>query len=670
MAPAKEYPKNLSRAPQEALEKAREYLLSIQHAEGFFWGELASNCTMEAEYVMLTTFLGSVQKTRIEKIVRHLLSRQRADGSFGQYEGSPGDLSTTTECTFALKLAGLPPSHPALQKAKTFILSKGGIPKTRIFTKIWLALFGEWPWEGTPRMPPELIFLPSWFPFNIYEFASWARATIVPMTILLTLRPTVKIPASAKLDELYPQGKKHSNFSLPKPENLFSWHGFFFLADRFLNLYEKLPFKPLRSLAIARVTEWIIRHQEADGSWGGIQPPWVYSLLALKALGYSLNHPVMKKGLEGFETFGIEEETTWRLQACVSPVWDTALACLALQESGLPPKHPALQAAARWLLKEEVRTPGDWTVKVKNVPPSGWAFEFENDWYPDIDDTACVLLALRGVRLSLPEEKEKRTAMQRAARWMAAFQCRNGGFAAFDKDNDKSYLAHLPFCDFGEVLDPPSVDVTAHVLEALAKLGLPRHHRVIRRALQFIQSEQEEDGSWFGRWGVNYIYGTGAVLPALAAIGERKTQPYIQRALKWLLDHQNQDGGWGESPASYVDFKARGRGESTPSQTAWALMGLLSFLPPGHSSIERGVTFLAKTQLEAGNWDEPQYTGTGFPGYGFGSKFEEKVRKLLKEGRELSAGFMINYHLYRNIFPLLALGRYSAAKEKKEPSDR
>lgn len=651
----------------QAVRRTQDYLLGLQDAAGWWWGELASNPTMEAEYLLLTHFLGAVDRERWRKIVNYILSQQRPDGGWGQYYAAPdGDVSTSVECYFALKVAGVPADAEAMRRARAFILGHGGVPATRVFTKIWLALFGQWEWRAIPVIPPEIVLLPPWFPINIYEFSSWSRATIVPLTIVLAYRPLCPIPPEAALDEVYPVPKGQVRWRVPRPRRLLSRRGLFWLADAALRWYEGFPWKPLRPYALRLAERWVVAHQEADGSWGGIQPPWVYSLIALKVLGYPLHHPVMAAGLRGFEAFAIEEGDTWRVQACVSPVWDTCLTMIALLDSGLPPDHPALQRAARWLLSQEIRIPGDWAVKVRGVEPSGWAFEFENDLYPDIDDTAEVLMALYRTRLPPEEEARKGEAIARGVRWLLAMQSRNGGWGAFDKDNTREVLAHIPFADFGEVLDPPSEDVTAHVVEALGRMGFPPSHPSIRRALAYLLANQEFDGAWFGRWGVNTIYGVGAVLPALEAVGEDMGQPAVRRAVAWLLAHQNPDGGWGETCASYADFTLRGKGPSTASQTAWALLALLAAGLWAHPATLRGLEYLVRTQRADGTWDEPFYTGTGFPGYGVGRRLTRPPRpgEPGHQSAALPYAFMINYHLYRIYWPLMALGRWLRWKEK------
>jgi len=622
----------------QAIDRSVDYFLRTQHPDGYWWGELESNVTMAAEYLLLTHFLGVADEARWRKVVNYLRRQARPDGTWAIYHGGPPDLNATVESYFALKLAGVPADDPLLQKARAFVLSRGGVPKVRVFTKLWLALFGQWDWDALPAMPPEAMFLPTWFPINIYEFASWARATIVPILIIWSKRPVCPVPEHARIDELFPGPRERCMRPLPRPRPLLSWRGFFWAVDRLLHRYERVALSPLRRAAIREAEKWIVARQEADGAWGGIQPPWVYSLIALKLLGYPLDHPVMKRGLEAFEeAYKVEDDEIYNPQACISPVWDTALAMIGLLDAGLPPDHEALVRAGRWLLKEQVLTGGDWQVKVKGVEPGGWAFEFDNDFYPDVDDTAEVMMALHRTRL--PEGERKRWALAKGLRWVLGMQCRDGGWAAFDKDNTRRLVTYIPFCDFGEVLDYPTEDVTAHVVEMLGLLGYGPAFPPVARALRFLRRRQNPEGPWWGRWGVNYIYGTGAVLPALRAIGEDMGRPYVRRAVHWLLDHQNPDGGWGESCASYEDPSLKGRGESTASQTAWALMALAAVAPEGADGLvweamAKGARYLVETQQEDGTWDEPQFTGTGFP-----------------------RDFYINYHLYRNYWPLMALGR-------------
>jgi len=643
----------------KSIQISHDYLLDAQHPDGYWWGELETNPTMEAEFILLNFFLGIEGKCRNRKLVNHILLKQREDGTWGQYFEAPGDLSTSAECYFALKLSGVSADEPNMIKARDFILSKGGIPKARVFTKIWFSLFGQWEWKGVPVMPAELMFIPDWFPLNLYDFSSWARATIVPMLILMDRKPVHEIPDWAAVDELFPLSRRDTDYSIKRPSKLIGWESLFYANDVILRQWERIPWKPTRGQAVRRAEKWVVDHQGTDGSWGGIQPPWVYSLMALFELGYDLDHPVMKNGLEGFESFVIEEEDTLRVQACVSPLWDTCLTMIALLDSDVSPDHPSLAKAGRFLINAQILNGGDWQVKAKGTPPGGWAFEFANEKYPDLDDTAEVVMALNKVNLGR-DEHGKSEAIDRALKWLMVMQSSNGGWASFDKDNSKGLIAKIPFSDFGETIDPPSVDVTAHILEMLGQLGVRSDQPAVKKAMAFIMNEQEYDGAWFGRWGVNYIYGIGSVLPALEALGTDMTQEFVNGAVQWLVDHQNEDGGWGESCSSYVDAAYRGRGPSTASQTAWALMALLSAGKGSSRSSKIGIEYLLSTQDSDGTWSEPYFTGTGFPGYGVGQALPDYLRPEDPgyQGNELSAGFMINYHMYRIYWPLTALGRY------------
>jgi squalene-hopene/tetraprenyl-beta-curcumene cyclase len=634
-------------AARGALDRATGHLLGLQDAEGWWKGELETNVTMDAEDLLLREFLGIRTADQTQAAARWIRSCQRADGTWSNYRGGDGDLSTTVEAYVALRLAGDSPDAAHMAEAASWIRERGGIPATRVFTRIWLALFGAWSWDDLPVMPPELIFLPAWFPLNVYDWACWARQTIVPLTIVCSFRPVRPLPFS--LIELRARpGLAAGQPGAPAD----GWSRAFAALDRVLHRYEKrISWRApaaLRNSAMRRCAEWILARQERDGCWGGIQPPWVYSLIALHLLGYELDHPVIRRGLAGLDRFTICEESpdgpVRRLEACQSPVWDTVLAMIALGDAGLEPGHPALTSAARWVLAEEIRGPGDWQVRRPALTPSGWAFEFDNDGYPDVDDTAEVLLALD--RVALPggagpgTADDARAAAVRAREWLTGMQSRDGGWGAFDADNSAALVTKLPFCDFGEVIDPPSADVTAHTVEALAAAGLA-DSKAARRGVAWLLRAQEPDGSWFGRWGANYVYGTGAVVPALIAAGVLPGKPAIRRAVDWLIAHQNPDGGWGEDMRSYEDPDWAGRGESTASQTAWALLALLAAGGPGaQEGADRGVAWLAATQRADGTWDEPQFTGTGFPG-----------------------DFYINYHLYRLVFPVSALGRYLRGAE-------
>jgi squalene-hopene/tetraprenyl-beta-curcumene cyclase len=609
-----------------ALDRATNHLLSLQHQDGWWQGELETNVTMDAEDLLLREFLGVGDDETKAAAGRWIRSQQRADGTWANFYGGPGNLSTTVEAYVALRLAGDEPDAPHMSRAAAWIREQGGVEATRVFTRIWLALSGRWSWDELPVIPPELIYLPSWFPLNIYDWGCWARQTIVALAVVQSYRPSKELPFD--ISEL-------KTGVTPAARNDDPWAKVFNGLDKALHKIT-IP-KRARRAALRRCAEWIITRQEADGCWGGIQPPWVYSLMALYLLGYELDHPVMARGLAGLDRFTIDEKVPQpdgsygavrRLEACQSPVWDTVLTMIGLADAGLPADHPALVKAANWVLDEEIRGPGDWQVRRPHTAPGGWAFEFDNDNYPDTDDTAEVILALR--RVSVPSDE----ARQRGLQWLTGMQSKDGGWGAFDADNTRALVNKLPFCDFGAVIDPPSADVTAHIVEAFAHEGQATS-RACQRGVIWLLKNQEPDGSWFGRWGANYIYGTGAVVPALIAAGVRPNKPCIRRAVAWLEAHQNEDGGWGEDLRSYDDPSLAGQGESTASQTAWALLALLAAGEAGGDAAARGVRWLASTQTAEGTWHEPWFTGTGFPG-----------------------DFYINYHLYRLAFPVSALGRY------------
>jgi len=611
----------------DAIGRAQQHLLSLQDETGWWKGALDTNVSIDAEDLMLRQFLGILQEEQTEQSAKWIRSQQRSDGSWANFFEGPLELSTTTEAYVALRLAGDPADAAHMRLASELIRDNGGLEGTRVFTRLWMSLFGLWSWDDLPTMPPEMILLPNWVPLNIYDFGCWARQTIVPLTVVASHKPIR--PIGFGINEL-------RTYAPPSPRHsITTWEGRFEQIDRALKLYERRPNRRLRQHAYRRAVEWIVRRQEADGCWGGIQPPWVYSVMALNVLGYSMDHPVIAKALSGLEGFTIVENGMRRVEACQSPIWDTALAVIALGDSGLAPNHPGMIQAADWLVDQEVRVLGDWTEQRPDLKPSGWAFEFENDNYPDIDDTAEVILALR--KVAHPDPARVENAIERATEWTLGMQSKTGDWAAFDADNTQKLCAEIPFCDFGEVIDPPSADVTAHVLEMLAHEGYGDDMRT-ERGRQRLLAEQEADGSWFGRWGANYIYGTAAALPALAALGEAPDGFATRRAVKWLEGHQNLDGGWGEDLRSYDNAALAGRGKSTASQTGWALMALLSARERS-TAVDRGIAWLIDNQREDGGWDEEQFTGTGFPG-----------------------DFYINYHIYRDVFPLTALGRYASGK--------
>jgi squalene-hopene/tetraprenyl-beta-curcumene cyclase len=614
-----------------AIKRACGHLVDRQAPAGWWKGELRTNVTMDAEDLLLRQFLGILDPADLADSARWIRSQQRADGTWATFVDGPPDLSTTIEAYAALKLAGDATAAPHMSAAREFVLARGGIEASRVFTRVWLALFGEWSWDDLPAMPPELVLLPSWVPLNVYDWGCWARQTVVPITVVATLRPVRPLPFG--LSELR-TGARPPRGATDLVSRAFT------ALDAVLKAYHRARRHPGRELAMRRAAEWILARQEADGGWGGIQPPWVYSILALHLLGYPLEHPAVAAAIGGLEGFLVREPGVdgplRRLEACQSPVWDTCLAVTALLDAGVGADDPSVAAAARWLVGEEIDVRGDWSVKRRNLAPGGWAFEFANDGYPDVDDTAEVVLALD--RIPDTVAPGAAAAAERGVDWSIGMQCGDGGWAAFDADNTRRLVEKLPFCDFGAVIDPPSADVTAHVVEMLARRG-QGHTRPAQRGVDWLLRAQEPDGSWFGRWGANHVYGTGAAVPALVAAGFGADQPAVARAVGWLQAHQNADGGWGEDLRSYTDAAWRGRGESTPSQTAWALLALLAADPAAADpAIARGVQWLIRAQRADGGWDEELFTGTGFPG-----------------------DFYINYEMYRLVFPISALGRYATA---------
>ncbi|HPX61860.1 MAG TPA: squalene--hopene cyclase [Deltaproteobacteria bacterium] len=617
----------------KSIERARDFFFREQLPDGYWWAELESNVTITAEYIMLFHFLGMVDKIRERKLANYILSKQTPEGYWTIWHNGPGDLSTTIEAYFALKLAGYPADHEAMVKARVFILANGGIIKSRVFTKTFLALFGEFAWFGVPSMPIELMLLPDWAYLNIYEFSSWARATIIPLAIVMAEQPVRKLPPRARVQELYVRPPRPTDYTFTKEHGIITWKNFFIGVDHLLKVYESSPIRPFKKRATAMAEQWILEHQEATGDWGGIQPAMLNSILALHCLGYANDHPAVVKGLEAMANFCIEDEDSIVLQSCISPVWDTALALVAMQEAGVPTDHPALIKAAQWLLDLEVRRKGDWSIKSPDLEPGGWAFEFINDWYPDVDDSGFVIMSIKDIKVR--DRKHKEQAIKRGISWCLGMQSENGGWGAFDKDNTKHILNKIPFADLEALIDPPTADLTGRMLELMGNFNYPISHPIAARALEFLKQEQEPEGPWFGRWGVNYLYGTWSVLCGLEAIGEDMNSHYVRKAVNWLKSTQNIDGGWGEVCESYYDRSLMGSGPSTASQTGWALLSLMAAGEVDSKAVVRGIEYLLATQNEDGTWDEEAFTGTGFP------KF-----------------FMIKYHIYRNCFPLTALGRY------------
>lgn len=616
-----------------AIQRSQEYLFSRQKPDGHWVEEVEANMDLSAEYIMMMQMFRLVDEQRQEKVCRYILDSQKENGSWPLHASGPGNLSTTIECYVALKMAGHDTGEEYMCRARDFILENGGLSCARAFTRIHLALMGLFSWEGVPRLPVWLVMIPPGFRFNIYGMSSWARGCVVPLCILLHLKKEYPPEQEIDLDELYVEGEENVDHSFEFTPGDTAGNCFI-LADRVLRKMEKRSIIPLEKRALARAERWILDHQEVDGAWGAIIPAMAYSVMALVALGYPLEDPVVKKGIEAIDALGIDDGDQWRLQPCTSPVWDTALTTWAMNESGVTPDDSRLVKAAGWLLPRQIRRYGDWAVKNRSGRPGGWCFEYCNDLYPDTDDTAAVILAISGVDMG-PAEKEKEQAIRKGREWVLSMQGKSGGWAAFDVDNNLGLMNSIPFADHGAMLDPDAVDLSGKILEMLSGQGYSADSEPGRRCIEFLKKQQEPEGSWFGRWGVNHLYGTCGVLSGLSSIGEDMSAPYVRRAVNWIIDHQNQDGGWGETPDSYVDRSLRGRGESTPSQTAWALLALVSAGEAGSQAAVRGVDYLLSTQHPSGRWDEEEFTGTGFPG-----------------------SYYLKYHGYRNCFPLMALGRF------------
>ena len=617
------------------IERSQRYFEREQHAEGYWHRPLEANATMDAEYVFFMHFMGRVDVERQNRIIAHLLATQLPEGCWSLYPGAPGHLSNTIEAYFAMKLAGLPATNPALVRARDFILQNGGLAKAQVFTRCFLAYFGQYPWDGLPAMPAELVLLPDWFPINIYEMSSWARGTVVPLVVLMAKRPYVPIPAEQGVSELWVKPPALADYAFPPDtQQTFTWRNFFLGLDRVLKVLGKSPVKPLRERALRKCADWILSHQDVNGGWGGIQPAMVNSVMALRVLGYGDDHPAVLKGIQAIEDFVIEEGEQLFFQPCVSPTWDTALAAKALLDSGMAPDDPALQKASDWLIENQIFAPGDWSIKNPDLEPGGWAFEFANDWYPDTDDTAVILMVLK--RISATNERAKERALTRGLNWTLGMQSRNGGWGAFDTDNLRELFNKIPFADMEAMLDQPTADLTGRHLELMGDFGYDRDMRRAKRGLAFLKKVQEPNGSWWGRWGVNYIYGTWSVLCALNAAGVDHNDPVIAKGADWLVSIQNPDGGWGEDGNSYkLEYRGYERSDSTASQTAWATLALMAAGKVDHPAVQRGIAYLIQFQGKDGLWTEPQYTGGGFP----------RV-------------FYLRYHGYSKFFPLWALARY------------
>ncbi len=642
--PAQTTPPALPQAEVEtAIRRSQDYLLSLQKPEGYWIGELMVDATLVADMVAYHHWDGKVDKEWQRKAVNHLFSMQLPDGGWNIYYGGPAEVNATVKCYLALKLAGVPVTDRRMLRAREVALNLGGVPRMNTFSKLYLALLGLFPWDYVPTIPSEVILIGKWFYVNFNEMSSWSRSMLVPLSIINHFKPTRRPKNNVNINELFPEGIHERDLALaPDPERI-TWRNFFLWLDRlhkFAEWFAEHGIHPFRKRALRKAQQWMLERFEGTDGLAAIFPAMLNSLIALKALGYPDNHPEVIRAERKLKELEHETEHSVRIEPCFSPVWDTAIVNICLHESGVPEDHPQLKRATDWLIDREIRFRGDWQYKnPAKVEPSGWVFEFENKWNPDVDDTAMVLLALRKVPTDNRQRRDE--CFQRALAWMLTFQCRDGGWAAFDKDCTKGVLEKVPFADHNAMLDPECADITARILELLAYEGYSVDHPQVQKALRYVREHQEEDGSWYGRWGVNYIYGTWQALRGLRALNLDMNQPWLLKARDWLESVQHEDGGWGERCNTYDDPVFKGQGPSTASQTAWAVMGLCTFGELDRRSLERGVEYLVRTQNPDGSWTEHETTGTGFP----------KV-------------FYLKYDIYRNAWPLLALATYRQLLER------
>jgi squalene-hopene/tetraprenyl-beta-curcumene cyclase len=618
---------------------AAEHLMSLQQQDGHWCALLTADTTLESDYILLQLWLHAPNeqgvwdppnRAQIGRAADRILSRQLPDGGFNIYVDGPSEISASVKAYFALKLAGISVSGEPMTRLRERILELGGLQAANSYTKVNLSLFDLYPREDTPSIPPEILLLPGKL---LYQMSSWTRAIVVSLAIVHAHDPKRPVPAGFNLDEISIPGK---STGFATEDSWLSWRKTFVQSDRILKLWENYGFARIRRAALRKCEHWMLERMKHAEGLGAIYPPMQYSIMALDVLGYKADHPVRAEALRQFDRLMVDDGKTLFFQPCFSPVWDTAIGTYALGEAGYG-DSPAMTRAADWLMKREIRRHGDWSVKRPYTEPSGWAFEYQNDWYPDIDDTAMVMLAFPHLKAS--DQRAQSETRRRALDWLLAMQSKDGGWAAFDVDNNWEILTHVPFADHNAMLDPTCADITGRTLEALAANGYNRNYAPCKKAIEYLTRTQLADGSWYGRWGVAYIYGTCFALRGLRAMGEDDHEPHIQRANEWLRSIQNSDGGWGESCASY-DNDLFTPAPSTPSQTAWALMGLMAGGDTYSSSVIEGIEYLMRTQQPDGIWAERLATGTGFP----------KV-------------FYLNYHYYRLYFPLLALATFVQLQE-------
>ena len=622
---------SVTSALDRAIAAAREALIARQSAEGYWLFELEADCTIPAEYIMMMHFLDEIDAALEGKLAHYLRAHQAGHGGWPLYHGGDFNMSCTVKAYYALKLAGDDPDAPHMARARAAILQRGGAARSNVFTRIALALFGQLPWRGVPYIPVEIMLLPKWFPFHLDKVAYWSRTVMVPLFILCTLKPTAKNPKRVSIRELFttaPEHERHYFRDAVKQGGVLGH--LFLLADRLGRMIDPFIPRRMRARATRRAEEWFLERLNGEDGLGAIFPAMVNALEAMTILGYPNDDPRRATAKLALRKLVVEGPHSAYCQPCVSPVWDTALAVLAMQEAGDPASVGAATRALDWLQTEQVLDePGDWRVNRPSVAGGGWAFQFANPHYPDLDDTAVVAWAMHQAH----NADEYSESVRRALDWLVGMQSSNGGFAAFDADNTYYSLNKIPFADHGALLDPPTSDVTARVITVLSKVGRPQDEAALARAVAYLRSEQEDDGSWFGRWGTNYIYGTWSALTALAQAGLGGQDPTVRKAVEWLRSRQNADGGWGESNDSYARVSAKAA--STPYQTAWALLALLAAGEVGTETVRAGIDHLLRTQGPDGLWSDPSFTAPGFP----------RV-------------FYLRYHGYSGYFPLWALAAH------------
>ena len=621
-----------------ASRHASDFLLSQQRRDGHWCALLTADTTLESDYILFQLWLyppvngvwNPETRTQVDRAARSILSRQLPDGGFNIYDNGPSEVSASVKAYTALKLAGYPASDKKMLALRRCILDLGGVQSANSYTKVNLSLFGLYPRDCCPSIPPEIMLMPGKL---LYQMSAWTRTIIVSLAIVHAHNPQRPVPKGFNLEELHLPGK---SYEFAADDSWLTWRKAFVHSDKILKLWENYGFARIRRSAIRKCEHWMVERFKYSDGLGAIYPPMMYAVMALDVLGYPANHAVRVEALRQFNNLMCDTQDKFFIQPCYSPIWDTAIAAYALAEAGETPAA-RLASATDWMIGKEIRRTGDWSVKRPSTEPSGWAFEYNNEHYPDIDDTAMVLLAFSSAQGSNSQKQRASTA--RAVNWLLDMQGRDGGWAAFDVDNNWQFLNNVPFADHNAMLDPNCADITGRVLEAVVAHGVGQDHPAVRQGVAWLERNQESDGSWYGRWGVAYIYGTCFALRGMAAAGEDNHEPHIQRANEWLRSIQNADGGWGESCASY-DNGIYTEAHSTPSQTAWALMGLIAGGDTYSSSVLNGIRYLVKTQRPDGNWDEDLSTGTGFP----------KV-------------FYLNYHNYRISFPLIALAAFSKHSE-------